>query len=89
MATQHLTNPTFGTLPRPQFSSAILRSGCAAPLKLFLPAQPGAEVQEQVLPLPAEVECNRIGRCLRWALAIEGGAALLIYALWTLLHLKA
>lgn len=84
MATRHFDN--LGSLP--VLPSTVLMSGCAAPLRLVLPQQPGSEVRDSERS-PTEVDWDSMGRCLRWGFAIEGGAALVIYALWQLWRLWA
>ncbi len=84
MATRHFDN--LGTLPVP--SSTLLMSGYAAPLRLSLPQAPGSDLCDPQRT-PAEVDWSSMGRCLRWAFTIEGGAALAAYALWQLWRLWA
>jgi len=66
---------------------SILPSGSDAPLRLIRPRRQVSEARVEALAFPAELDLNNIGRCLRWAVAIEGGTALLICAIWALLHL--
>ena len=82
MATRHFDN--LGSLPA--LSSTLLMSGFAAPLRLVLPKQTDVRDLDRA---PAEDDCGDMGRCIRWAFAIEGGAALLVYALWQIWRLRA
>jgi len=82
MATRHFDN--LGTLP--VLSSTLLMSGCTAPLRLVVHQQTDLRDLDRSA---AEDDCGNMGRCLRWAFAIEGGAALVIYALWQLWRLWA
>lgn len=83
MATRHFDNASLGRFPESLLPVNLWMSGHAAPLRLV-----GA--QQQTLAgrrgVPAGPEAGNIGRCIRWAFALEGGAALLIYAAWVLLH---
>jgi hypothetical protein len=84
MATRHFENAQLGILPDSLYSSALLMSGYAAPLRLTHPQQIAAEDRSNAWPAPAELDVNNIGRCIRWAFAIEGGVAALILAGWAL-----
>jgi hypothetical protein len=87
MAARHFENAQLGIFPDSLISSTLLMSGYAAPLRLSLPqhaepqrAEPGNRATDR--PPLAEVDVNNIGRCIRWAFAIEGGVAALIFAGW-------
>jgi hypothetical protein len=86
MATQYLENSSLATLSDASFSSTLLMDGFSAPLRLTRVEQPGTEIREGAFPPPAAIEFSNIGRCVRWAFAIEGGAAVLVYAVWAFLH---
>jgi hypothetical protein len=92
MATRHFENAHLGILPDSLLSSTLLMSGYAAPLRLTRARQ--AEPRQDVTrkfgaerPALAEMDVNNIGRCIRWAFAIEGGVAALILAGWALLRI--
>jgi hypothetical protein len=82
MAARHFENAQLGILPDSLISSTLLMSGYAAPLRLTRP-QP-AESSSRISEGPAleVVDVNNIGRCIRWAFAIEGGVAALVFAGW-------
>jgi hypothetical protein len=85
MATRHFDNASLGAVPEPLLPFNLLMSGYAAPLRLIRPQQPeAADGEEQ---WSGSEESGNIGRCIRWAFAIEGGAAVAIYAVWSLCHL--
>jgi hypothetical protein len=84
MATRHFDNASLGAFPESIFARTLLMSGYAAPLRLIrpLPGESGFRQRRA-----SEVDTNNIGRCVRWAFAIEGGAALAVYAIWALVRL--
>jgi hypothetical protein len=86
MATRHFENAQLGILPDSLISSTLLMSGYAAPLRLSRPRQAEARSRTSEMPVLAEVDVNNIGRCIRWAFAIEGGVAALIVAGWAMWH---
>ncbi len=82
MAARHFENAPLGILPDSLISSTLLMSGYAAPLRLTRPQQAEARNRTSDKVVPAELDVNNIGRCIRWAFAIEGGVAALIFAGW-------
>ena len=82
MAARHFENAQLGILPDSLISSTLLMSGYAAPLRLTRPqyVQSSSRISER--PALETVDVNNIGRCIRWAFAIEGGVAALIFAGW-------
>jgi hypothetical protein len=82
MATRHFENAQLGILPDSLISSTLLMSGYASPLRLSRPQQAEANNLTSEKPGAAELDVNNIGRCIRWAFAIEGGVAALIFAGW-------
>lgn len=86
MATRHFENAQLGILPDSLISSTLLMSGYAAPLRLSRPHRAEARNRTSQWPALAEVDVNNIGRCIRWAFAIEGGVAALILASWAMWH---
>jgi hypothetical protein len=86
MATRHFENSSLAALSDSILSSTLLMDGFPAPLRLTHVEQPGTGISDGVVPPPAVVEFTNIGKCIRWAFATEGGAALLIYAVWALCH---
>jgi hypothetical protein len=86
MATRHFENASLATLSDSILSSALLMDGFPAPLRLTHVEQPGTEVRQEPFPPPAVVEFSNIGKCIRWAFAVEGGAAVAVYAIWAFLH---
>jgi hypothetical protein len=86
MATRHFENASLATLSDSILSSSLLMDGFPAPLRLTHVEQPGTEMHEGAIPPPAAVEFSNIGKCVRWAFAIEGGVAVLAYTIWVLLH---
>ena len=88
MATQYFENASLATLSDSMLSSTLLMDGFPAPLHLTHVEQPGTEIGEGSLQLqpPAVSEFSNIGRCVRWAFAVEGGVAVLAYAAWALWH---
>jgi len=83
MATRHFDNASLGTVPESFLPFSLLMRGYATPLRLIRPRQSEKAGREQ-LPAPTVAESGDIGRCLRWAFAIEGGAAAAICAIWVL-----
>ena len=84
MATRHFENAHLGILPDSLLSSTLLMSGYAAPLRLTRAEQASPQERTSDAQAAAEFEVNDIGRCIRWAFAIEGGVAALIFAGWAL-----
>jgi hypothetical protein len=84
MATQHFGRATLGRFSESMFSSTFSMSVYTAPLKLVRFPQPETEICEEEQLSPAEADSGSMSRCLRWAFAIEGAAALAIYAVWAL-----
>jgi hypothetical protein len=87
MATRHFENAHLGILPDSLLSSTLLMNGYAAPLRLTDAQQADRENSKSALLAPQGLEVNNIGRCIRWAFAIEGGVAALIFAGWALWRL--
>jgi hypothetical protein len=80
MATRHFDNASLGAFPESLLPVNLLMSGHAAPLRLVR-SQAATPTSFRSAPLTStEVEASNIGRCIRWVLAIEGGAALVIWA---------
>jgi hypothetical protein len=84
MATRQFDNASLGAFPESIFARTLLMSGCAAPLRLIRPLPAESEFRQRPAP---EVDTNNIGRCIRWAFAIEGVAALAVYAVWALVRM--
>jgi hypothetical protein len=87
MATRYFENGNLAESAESLLFSTMLMIGYTAPLRLVrVPeedrAQVGASRNEQAL---ADVQALKRG--VRWAFAIEGGAALLAYAAWCLWRL--
>jgi hypothetical protein len=82
MATRHFENAHLGMLPDSLYSSTLLMNGFAAPLRLTRAQQAEPENVKTEMPALADMAVNNIGRCIRWAFAIEGGVAALIFAGW-------
>jgi hypothetical protein len=89
MATRHFETAPLGIHPDSLLSSTLLMSGLAAPLRLTLTRaqQTERESRGALWQEPEEMDISNIGRCIRWALAIEGGAAALIFAGWALIRI--
>jgi hypothetical protein len=87
MATRHFESASLGIHPDSLFLSTRLMSGFAAPLSWVQVQQANVQFREDGWPASTQVEVNNIGQCIRWASAIEGGIALLIYAGWVVWHL--
>jgi hypothetical protein len=98
MATRNLEIANLGPLPDSFLSSSssltpnltpnlltstLLMSGHSTPLRLTRAQQFG----EFGSPASAQLDGNNIARCIGWAFAIEGGAALLILGCWALWRL--
>lgn len=84
MATRHFDNASLGAFSESMFASSLLMSGYAAPLRLIRP------LQTATIPSPrpdAEPDAGNIGRCIRWAFAVEGVAALAVCAIWAMVRL--
>jgi hypothetical protein len=87
MATRHFDHASLGACPESLLPLNLLMSGFAAPLKLLRP-QPSEIRSRETAWMPArEVETGNIGRCIRWAFAIEGASALAALAVWALWRL--
>jgi hypothetical protein len=86
MATRHFENASLATFSDSNLSSTLLMDGFPAPLRLTHVGQPGTEPREGSFSPPAVAEFSNIGRCVRWAFAMEGGAAVVLYAIWVLLQ---
>jgi hypothetical protein len=84
MATRHFDDASLGAFPESIFASTLLMSGYSAPLRLIRPLPAATALRGQQ---PLEADTNNMGRCIRWALAIEGGTALAIYAIYVLVRL--
>jgi hypothetical protein len=82
MATRHFENAPLGMHPDSLLSSTRLLSGFTARLSRAQARRAETQFREAELPASSEVDVNNIGQCIRWAFAIEGGVALLIYAGW-------
>jgi hypothetical protein len=78
MATRHFDNASLGAVPESLLPHWLLMSGYAAPLR-YVRAQRAAIANRD--ENWAFAESGNIGRCIRWAFAIEGGVALVIWAL--------
>lgn len=68
-------------------SPRLQMSSYAGPLIRTQVMRPGAVSAEAEWPAEAFVKFRDLGRGVRWALAIEGAAALSICGLWYLCHL--
>jgi hypothetical protein len=86
MATRHFDNASLGAVPESLLPFSLLMSGYAAPLRLIRQHQPDAADREEQ-GYGSTVESGNIGRCIRWAFAIEGGAAAAVCAIWALCRL--
>jgi hypothetical protein len=95
MATRHFENVQLATLPNSGFpnsewSSRLMR-GYAAPLRKFpRVAQQEEENEHPGMDWPppsAVIDFRKFARCMRWAFALEGGAALLGCAVWMVCRL--
>ena len=84
MATRHFENASMGAFSESLLPLSLLMSGHAARLSLIRPQAKAIPFRWDSPPAPREVETGNIGRCLRWALAIEGAAAVAVYAVWVL-----
>jgi len=82
MATRHFDHASLGAIPESLTPLNLLMSGFAAPLKLVRPQQPEIAVREKAWNAADEVETSNIGRCIRWAFALEAGAAVVVFAVW-------
>jgi hypothetical protein len=87
MATRHFDNANLTQTSNRLLFSAKLRNGYSTPLRLVRAydesqARLGANWNQE-----AVADLQALGRGVRWAFAIEGGTALLIYAVWYLWHL--
>ena len=87
MATRHFDNATLGAIPESLLPHSLLMNGYATPLRLIRTEEAKEVLTEEAWPTPGIADSGNIGRCLRWALAIEGGAVLLICAIWALSRL--
>jgi hypothetical protein len=89
MTTRHFENAPLGIHPDSLLSSTLLMSGYAAPLRLTMTRTQQTERDNRgdSMQAPAEMDVNNIGRCIRWALAIEGGAVALICVGWALFRI--
>jgi hypothetical protein len=87
MATRHFDKAKLAEPSDRMLFSTKLMYGYAAPLRKM----PGLD-QQRLPPgvasgQEAVADLHALGRGLRWAFAIEGGAALLFYAAWCLWRL--
>jgi hypothetical protein len=87
MATRHFDKASLGAIPESAMPFSLLMSGYATPLRLILAEQPERAGREPVRRDASDAEWGNIGRGVRWAFAIEGGAALAICAVWALWRL--
>ena len=87
MATRHFDKTGVGVFPESLLPSTFLMSGYAAPLRLIRPQYPATGAEQCACGTSSNLEVSNIGRCIRWAVAIEGGAALVVYATWAVLRL--
>jgi hypothetical protein len=86
MATRYFEKSQMATFPESMGASGPWMSGYAAPLRLARVQDRRAchQDQNQDLQPGAVADWHALSRGLRWAFAIEGGTALLIYAIWRL-----
>ncbi len=82
MATRHFDYASLGAIPESLSPLNLLMSGFAAPLRLLRPQQSEIAIREKALNAGEEVETSNMGRCIRWAFALEAGAALVVFAVW-------
>jgi hypothetical protein len=82
VATRHFEHASLGAIPEPLLPLNLLMSGFAAPLRLLRPQQSEDAVREKAWYAEEEVETSNIGRCIRWAFAIEAGAVLVVFVVW-------
>jgi len=92
MATRHFDNASLGAIPESLLPFSLLMKGYTTPLRLIGPQQAARsrrreERAESPAVAAAAAEAGNIGRGIRWAFALEGGAALLIGAIWALCRL--
>jgi hypothetical protein len=78
-----MATPYFeSALPDSQWSSQVM-SGRPAPLRVLVrEKQPETEQRQWSWPAAAAVDFKNISRCMRWAFALEGSAALVACAVW-------
>jgi hypothetical protein len=86
MATRHFEKSQMATFPESGVSS-LWMNGYAMPLRLARVHTVGVSPNQRRRQQVAVADWQALGRGVRWAFAIEGGTALLIYGMWCLLRL--
>jgi len=85
--TQRFDNIPLAAASTSLLSPRVQMSSYAAPLTRTHVMRAGAISADAEWPAEAIVNLSDLGRGVRWALAIEGAAALGIYAVWHLWRL--
>lgn len=87
MATRYFEKSQMATFPESLVSPGPWMSGYAAPLRLARVQDRRSLHQSSDWQQQAVADWHALSKGLRWAFAIEGGTALLIYGLWQLARL--
>jgi hypothetical protein len=85
MATRYFEKSQMATFSESMVSPWM--KGYAAPLRLARVADRRAPRQSVIYQQQAVADWHALSKGLRWAFAIEGGTALLIYGIWCLMRL--
>lgn len=87
MATRYFEKSQMATFSESLGSSGPWMSGYAAPLRLARVQDRRALNESLDWQQRAVADWHALSKGIRWAFAIEGGTALLIYAIWCLWRL--
>lgn len=87
MATRHFENAMHQGFSSSSLPAAPWMGGNSAPLRLARVRTSDVDRLQAARQAAAVIDQGNMGRCLRWAFGLEGGMAMLIYAIWSLHHL--
>ncbi len=87
MPSGQFDNATLATMLPFLPSQPLEMSSYAAPFKQGHAFEAGTMSPEAEWPTPQVVDVHSLARGVRWALTIEGAAALCVYAIWHLCQL--
>jgi hypothetical protein len=83
---QGFDNKSLTATPRTQFSSTMQMNSYAAPLTAAQVVDSSVTNVEAEWPPETIVEWGSLGKGIRWAFAIEGIIAVVLYGAWQLWH---
>ncbi len=86
MATRYFDKAQTATFTHSGVSN-LWMSGYTMPLRLARVHTVGVSPNQTRRRQNADADWQALGKGVRWAFAIEGGSALVIYAIWSLLRL--